>query len=230
MEAQTLAIAVKAAREEARKIIPERGPIGPRGKDGKDGADGKNGANGKDGLNGQDGTNGKDGKQGADGKDGQDANRWHLVEGQPNDNFGEDDDFALDGVSSNVWHKEEGEWEFVLHLKAEVPMLQPPRAYSETQIRELASPKDRIIVVDQDYNFDLSLYDVVKVRGAAVITIPAPTQENKGCTIEVKIQTNERVEIKPQSGTIEDEACRIVRHRKYWNFRLLSDGTEWTEM
>lgn len=162
-------------------------------------------------------------------EDGKDANQWHLTKGQPDPELGDDDDFALDGNSSDIWHKEDGEWEFVMHLKAEMPMFQPPRAYSPDQIAKLADPKKRVIVVSDDHNFDPEMHDVVKVRGEAIITIPAPTQNNKGCQIEVKIQTDERVEIKPQGGLIEDEVCRFIENRKYWNFRLLSDGIEWTE-
>lgn len=154
MDAASIALMAKIARKEAGKIVPdkgERGPIGLTGNPGRDGIDGKHGVNGKDGRDGIDGKDGRDGKNGKDGADGFDGASWHLTFESPDEDFGGDGDFALDGKTSNIYHKAKGKWEFVVHLKAEVPQfqMQPPRAYSPDQIREqLQQPKVRYTAVD----------------------------------------------------------------------------------
>lgn len=93
-------------------------------------------------------------------EDGKDANRWHLTQGKPDPELGDDDDFALDGNNSDIWHKEDGEWEFVVHLKHEAPMLMQPRAYSEAKIREIAqvTPISDYQISDEDSASDVRYY------------------------------------------------------------------------
>jgi hypothetical protein len=90
--------------------------------------------------------------------------------------------------------------------------------------------KEQTKIVTSDFTVDLAQWTVYKVRDSVVLTIPEPSADNAGTDFQIKIQTTGRVEIKAVNGLIEDEECRIADDDKYWNFRLFSDGTEWTEM
>lgn len=139
MDSRTIALSSVIARSQAEKIarsiVPERGP---RGRRGQAGPMGLQGPKGDTGAAGEQGMQGKDGRDGTDGKDGI-ANAWHLVYGEPEYDFGNVGDFALNGEDSNVYVKHKGGWRFVVHLKAETPSLQmqAPRAYSEQSIQDI---------------------------------------------------------------------------------------------
>jgi hypothetical protein len=136
-------IAAKIAEKVARSIIPAKGDAGYapiKGKDYFDGKDGYAPIKDVDYFDGKDGYTPKKGKDYNDGAAGKSANEWHLLYDEPDEDFGSDGDFALDGKTSNIYHKAKGQWDFVTHLKAEVPsmQMQAPRAYSPEQIREIA--------------------------------------------------------------------------------------------
>jgi hypothetical protein len=163
MNAADIAVMIKIARKEAgkvrpsieqsaaaiaekvaRSIIPIKGDAGYTPVKGKDYRDGDNGYSPKkdvDYFDGKDGVTPIKGKDYRDGKDGVSAAAWYLTVGAPDDELGAAGDFALDGKGSNVHYKKVAGWEFVVHLKAEVPHLQmqAPRAYSPEQIREIAN-------------------------------------------------------------------------------------------
>lgn len=206
--------------EEARAIIPERGAKGDRGEKGIKGDAGKNG---KHGANGKNGRDGKDGANGKDGTDGINANRWHLTFGEPDVDFGGDDDFALDGESSNVWHKDKGEWEFVTHLKAEVPMMQAPRAYSPEQIRDISGgvPSVRYTATDTTTTDD---DEVIVATGLATVTLHTPTS-----TEPLKAKRIKRVGLSPVTVTDVDTTGYIL-NVNYQAVDVQWTGTEWISL
>lgn len=234
MDGGLLAAAIKAARTEAarvaesvaRKIVPERGPKGDRGKDGKGGRPGAPGAPGEKGEKGGKGDKGEKGDKGRN------ANRWHLVDEEPDEFVGADDDFALDGSDSSIYHRINGKWEFVLHLKAETRGLmqfQPPAVASEVRIAEivnslLASPS--IVYVDTNYSATTE-DEIIHVGAAVTITLPGAAG-NRGKYYEVKRLTPAgSVRVEATSGQFDYAYdCQIITTDR-WSIRVISDGGSW---
>lgn len=250
MDTPTLALAIKKASEIARQvsaevaervarsIVPEKGDPGYTPIKGKDYFDGKDAYVPKKGVDYFDGDPGYTpvkGKDYDDGKPGKDANRWHLVYGEPDDDFGDDDDFALDGNNSNVYQKQAGEWEFILHLKSETPSLQmqPPAVLSEQRItsiiNSIISSGPDITYKDADFTAGLQ-NEIIHVGASCTISLPPP-QGNKGKYYEVKrLTTAGVVTVDTVSGNSQDfdyrhECQKITQDR--WSIRVVSDGGTW---
>lgn len=174
-----IAEAVAAAEKVARSIIPEKGDDGYtpiKGVDYFDGKDAVSPVKGIDYDDGKDGYTPIKGKDYRDGKDikGKDGASWHLLFEEPDEDYGSDGDFVLDGKSSNIYHKKGGKWEFVVYLKAEVPQfqMQPPRAYSEDKIRSLvAQPAVRYTAIDTTTSDE---DEVIICTAALTVTLHTP--------------------------------------------------------
>lgn len=233
MDAKDIALMAKIARREAAAIIPEKGDKGEdgkRGPAGRDGVNGTNGINGKDGRDGVDGRDGKDGRNGKDGKPGKNGATWHLLYEEPDDGYGHPGDFVLDGKSSNIYYKSGNEWEFIVHLKAEVPKLQmqPPAVISESRIesiiQRIAADKPEIKYTAVDYAVLLT-DDVILADGALTVTLPNAVG-NAGCLFRIKNIGTGDVNVEAVGGLIDGEVCQVLNQR-YYAIDVVSDGTNW---
>jgi hypothetical protein len=246
MKALDVAVMIKIAREEAgkvrpsieqsaaaiaekvaRSIIPLKGDAGYTPVKGKDYRDGDNGYSPKkdvDYFDGKDGVTPIKGKDYRDGKDGVSAAAWHLTVGAPDDELGAAGDFALDGKGSNVHHKKVAGWEFVVHLKAEVPHLQmqPPRAYSPEQIRDHAStPSVRYTAIDTTTT---DKDNVIIATGLVTITLHTPTTTEPLPPKRIKRVGDDDVTV----TTVD--AAGYVLNINYQAVDVQWTGTEWISL
>lgn len=226
-----LAVAVKAARQEAakiarevaaplaekvaRSIVPEKGEPGYTPRKGVDYFDGVDGATPVKGVDYFDGITPKKGVDYWDGKDGVDGTKWHLFDDEPSG--GKDGEF---GIYENCIYHKDGEWQRVLCLQEQSGGLtfMQPRAYSDAKIETIVqrlntrlvaryTEADTAVVCEED--------DVILANGQLTVTLPAAA-DNDGCTFRIKNIGNQNVTVEAaDAGLIDGEDCQILNIRNY---------------